>query len=84
MKNCPPCGKSITAKKKTKTIQETKIENGITYYGKIVNYSTGPKMAWATFPDNGKSHKKNISIPNKPLTSSYHLKGEIMVFKNDQ
>jgi hypothetical protein len=60
---CPNCGycQAVTAavkpapvKRKATTKEETIIRNGGTWYGRLVNYTTGARMSFASFPDNGK------------------------------
>ena len=49
---CPACGFTFTstANKKASSPQLTKEVNGRTLCGKMVNYTTGPRMSWYSFP----------------------------------
>lgn len=56
-KSCPHCGGCLTAAKKVKNQLDTIIRDGKTYYGRIVNYTTGPAVSYCTFPDDGKPRR---------------------------
>jgi hypothetical protein len=54
---CPNCGNTFKAEKpKAKPIESSTIErDGKIYYGIMVNYTDGPRMAYASFPVSQKS-----------------------------
>jgi hypothetical protein len=88
-KNCPHCGGELSTVKRSAKIttkQPIKIIDGKTYYGKMVNYSTGKAMSYMSFPDDGKPRKprKRSAISKSPRINSEHLKGEVMIMPNSQ
>ena len=50
----------ITTKRATAKTENhvTEIRDGVTWYGKVVNYTTGPRLTWATFPHDTVHFKK--------------------------
>lgn len=58
--SCPACGHNFetAAKRKPAAEQQTVERDGKTYYLKMVNWTTGPALAWASFPDDGKPRKQ--------------------------
>ena len=82
-KTCPHCGDELSTVKRSAKIttkQPTKIIDGKTYYGKMINYSTGKAMSYCSFPDDNKKRKLNYKMSRLPNVGSHHLKGEIMKF----
>ena len=68
-KTCPHCGGELPTVKRSAKItkeQPTKIIDGKTYYGKMVNYSTGKAMSYCSFPDDGKKRKLNYKMSRLP------------------
>lgn len=47
----------MPAKKAPKTSEIIEVRNGVTWYGKMVNYTTGAKLAFSSFPDSGKDQR---------------------------
>lgn len=57
--------RALVAKQKPKAkpvLDDIKVINGKTYYGRMVNYTTGPKMAYCSFPSDPKRLKRSKAM----------------------
>jgi hypothetical protein len=68
MPTCPNCNCTFTVKKAAKKPELIeRVIDGKTYYGKIINYSTGARMSFFTFPIKDKKRKPFVPYNKNPV-----------------